>query len=232
MLWERKFLIHGCVMIFLIIYTMVAWNSSEKESEEARAAAEEAFMNSDIDPYAEAKLAESDDGGAAMMFKVGAPLLITIIYGGILSAVYLLPLLVDKMGEEVMGSGAEVDRDPLQEARAALAAGDYVEAVGRYRKIWLEKRGERLPVVEMARIQRDHLKTPVAAVSTLQEALDDHEWPEDDAAFLLFRLVDIYESDLDDDENLVITLRRVIEKLEGTRHSANAAHKLRELGYG
>ncbi len=230
MLANKKFLFHAIVLGLLILYTIFAYNSSKKEAEEAEIAAEEAFMNSDIDPFAEAKLAEKGDGGTSSMVKVGVPLLISVIYGGILTVLYILPSFVDKIGEEMIGSSAEVEDDPLDEARAAVAAGDYSEAIGVYRKVWLENRDERFPLVEIANIQRTKLESPVLAVSTLKEALDEHEWPEDDAAFMMFRIADIYENDLDDREGLVAILKSVTEKLDGTRHSANAAHKLRELG--
>ena len=230
MLTNRKLIIHAVVLGVLILYTMFAWNSSQRDAEEAEKAAEEAFMNSDIDPYADVKMAENKGGETSSMLKVGVPLLITIIYGGIITVLYILPMFVDRIGEELMGSNAEVEDDPLDEARSAMAAGDYTEAIGVYRRVWLENREERFPIVEIAKIQRKNLESPVLAVSTLKEALDDHEWPEDDAGFLMFRIVDIYEKDLDDREGVIASLKRVTEKLAGTRHAANAAHKLRELG--
>lgn len=229
---RRKLQVHALVMLSLIIFTYVAWNASEKEILEREMAADDIAMNGEWDPYAEVRLAEADDGGVAVMLKVGVPLFITMIYGGILSVVYLLPMFVDKLGDEVMGSSAEVEVDPLQEARAAVAAGNYPEAVGLYHKYWLERRDERFPVVEISKIQRTHLKSPALALHSLEEALDDHEWPVDDAAFLLFRIAELYEEDLSDRENLTATLRRVSEKFQGTRHSVHAEHKLRELEKG
>ena len=82
-----------------------------------------------------------------------------------------------------------------------------------------------MPPCEIAKIQRVHLKNPAVAVSTLEEGLDDHEWPEDDAAFLLFRIIEIYEDDLEDRDKVVATLKRAVEELKGSRHAGNAAHK-------
>ncbi len=226
---NKKLFMHAVILTLLVSYTIFAWNSSKREAAEAERAAEEAFMNSDIDPYAEVKLAEGGNVETSAMLKVGAPMLISIIYGGVLAVLYVLPMFVDKIGEEVMGSSAEVEDDPLDEARAAVAAGEYAEAIGVYRKAWLENRDERFPVLEIAKIQRTSLGSPVVAVSTLNEALDDHEWPEDDAAFMMFRIAEIYEEDLGDREGLAKILREVTEKLEGTRHAANAAHRLREM---
>lgn len=229
MLTNKKLIVHLCLLGALVLYTMFAWSSAKTEAADAEKAAEEAFINGDIDPYEEVKLAEKGGNSAGTMARVGVPLFIAIVYGGILTVLYVLPMFVDKLGEELMGSSAEVDDDPLRDARAAVAAGDYAEAIQVYRKVWLEKREDRFPVVEIAKLQRTKLESPTVAVSTLEEALDDHEWEEDDAAFLMFRIAEIYEEDLDDREKHIAILKRVTKELEGTRHSANAAHTLREL---
>ena len=227
MLTNKKLIVHGCLLGALILYTMFAWGAEKTEAADAEKAAEEAFYNGDLDPYAEVKLAEKGGGTAAgAMARVGVPLFIAIVYGGILTVLYILPMFVDKLGEEMMGSSAEVEGDPLDDARAAVAEGDYTEAIQVYRKVWLENRENRFPVVEIAKLQRTKLESPAVAVSTLEEALDDHEWEVDDAAFLMFRIAEIYEEDLDDRDSLIATLKKVTEKLEGTRHAANAAHKL------
>ena len=68
------------------------------------------------------------------------------------------------------------------------------------------------------------------AVETLREALESHEWRENDAAFFMFRIADIYENDLDNHDGAIAILKQVLEVLPETRHSANATHKLREFG--
>ena len=97
-----------------------------------------------------------------------------------------------------MGSTAEVDADPLDEARSAVAEGEYSDAIAVYRRFLLENPESRHSLLEIAKIQRDHLISPVAAISTLEQGLDEHEWPEDDAAFLMFRIAEFSEVDLDD----------------------------------
>lgn len=214
-----------------MLYTFVAWTSTQADSAAAEKAREEA-SSEDADPYEDLRFAEEGDGTTGAMVKVGVPLFLTVIYGGILTVLYVLPMFVDRLSQEMMGSTAEVDDDPLNDARAAVAAGDYPEAIQVYRKVWLTKPEDRYPVVEIAKIQRTQLNNPAVAVSTLKEALDEHEWEEDDQAFFLFRIAEIYEEDLEDKEKLVVTLKRAAEELEGTRHAANAQHKLRELGVG
>ena len=227
---NRKLTIHAVILGVLVLWTMFAWSSSKSDAAAAKAAAEEAVSDGAFDPYAELRANSDPDPGVGGMIKVGVPLLITMLYGGILTALYILPMFVDRIGEEMMGSTAEVERDPLDDARAAVAEGEYSEAIQEYRKIWLADREDRFPIVEIAKIQREHLDSSAVAVSTLQEALDDHEWPEDDAAFLMFRMVEIYEKDLEDEKKVIEILEEVTEKLSGTRHAGNAAHRLRELG--
>lgn len=225
-------MIHCCILGAMILYTIVAWNGVQTAEEQAKEAAKEALEYGEPDPWADVKLGDSRTDQAAGMIKVGIPLLISVIYGGILTVIYVLPVLVDRVGEELMGSSAEVDEDPLDEAREAVADEEYPEAIAVYRKFWLENKDDRRPLVEISKIQRVHLENPAVAVSTLEEGLDDHEWPEDDAAFLLFRIIEIYEDDLKDRDKVIATLERVVEDLKGTRHAGNAAHKLKEMGAG
>ena len=99
-----------------------------------------------------------DQDAAEGMVKVGIPLLVTVIYGGVLTILYVLPVLVDKVSEEMMGSTAEVDDDPLDEARAAVAEGEYADAIAVYRRFLLENPESRHSLGEIAKIQRDHLE--------------------------------------------------------------------------
>ncbi|MCX8237769.1 MAG: hypothetical protein OSB05_03020 [Akkermansiaceae bacterium] len=226
---SKKLIVHLCILGALILYTMVAWNTSKNEGEAAEKVREEEKANRDYDPYEEVKLAEEGENSTEAMAKVGVPLLISMIYAGILVVFYVLPSLVDRVGEEMMGSTAEVEKDPLDEARSAVAVGDYPEAIRVFREVWQENPEDRFPIVEVAKIQRANLDSPAVAVSTLQEALAHHEWEVDDAAFLMFRIAEIYEEDLDDREKQIEVLERAKDELEGTRHAGNAAHKLREL---
>lgn len=226
---SKKAIIHCCVLAGLVLYTIFAWNEVQRGHERAKEAAREALEDGEIDPWADVKQ-ERGFEEARGMIKVGIPLLVSVIYAGVLAVIYVLPVLVDKVGEELMGSSAEVDDDPLEEARAAVADEDYPEAIAVYRKFWLEHPDRRHPLIEIAKIQQIYLKNPAVAVSTLEEGLDDHDWPEDDVAFLLFRIAEIYEEDLDDRGKVVETLKRAVDELKGTRHAGNAAQKLREMG--
>lgn len=224
--------IHCAVLGILITYTFIAWAGVKRDEDNLRRAEKEASENGQSDPWAEVNFGENRQHAAEGMVKVGIPLLVTVIYGGILTVLYVLPVIVDKLSEEMMGSTAEVDEDPLDEARAAVAAAEYPDAIAIYRMFWLENLGNRHPLVEITKIQRRYLKSPAAAVNTLEEGLEEYEWPEDDAAFLMFRIAEIYEEDLEDKDEVIAVMKRVIRELKGTRHEGNAAHKLRELEEG
>ena len=222
---NKKLIVQLAILGMLILYTMIAWSSSNRDQRDAEKATEENLEEEYITGIS------SEDGQTAdSMMKVGVPLMITVIYGGVLAVIYVLPMFVDRMSEELMGSTEEVGDDPLVEARAAVSEENYPEAIRIYREIWREDSSGRFPMVEIARIQRDKLESPAVAVMTLEEALEEHEWEEEDASFLIFRMIEIYDKDLDDKESVVRMLKRAVEELPGTRHAANATHQLRELG--
>ena len=229
---SRSGKVHCVVLSVLIIYTFIAWEGVRRDERSLREAEKEASENGQPDPWSEVKSVENRQDAAEGMVKVGIPLLVTVIYGGILMVLYVLPVLVDKVSEEMMGSTAEVDDDPLDEARAAVAEGEYADAIAVYRRYLLENPESRHSLVEIAKIQRDHLNSPAGAISTLEQGLDEYEWSEDDAAFLMFRIAEISEEDLADKNQVIAVMKRVIRELQGTRHAGNAAHKLRELEEG
>ncbi|MEO1843444.1 MAG: hypothetical protein ABGZ37_04120, partial [Akkermansiaceae bacterium] len=74
------------------------------------------------------------------------------------------------------------------------------------------------------------LESPDAAITTLREALESFEWRANDAAFFMFRLVELYEKEKQDLATSVSILQQVVEIFPETRHAANATHRLRELG--
>jgi ribosomal 50S subunit-associated protein YjgA (DUF615 family) len=84
--------------------------------------------------------------------------------------------------------------------------------------------------VEIVKLQRETLHQPAEAIATIREALEQHEWQENDAAYLLFRLAELYDGDLADRDSAIEIMRQAMEQFPETRHSANARHKLHEWG--
>ena len=103
-------------------------------------------------------------------------------------------------------------------------------AIDAYREVATEQPDNRFPWLEISKIQHDNLEDPDAAIKTLREALESSDWRVNDAAFFMFRIAEMYEVDKKDQAQAVAILQQVVETFPETRHSANATHRLRELG--
>jgi len=149
---------------------------------------------------------------------------------GIFFVFTILPAIAHRFTHAIYDSAEMVETDSMHDARSLYAQGDYEGAVEEYREVAEAEPTNRLPWVEIAKIQRDNLKEPQAAIATLREALERREWELDDAAFFMFRLAEIYKEDLENPDYAVQILQQVCEAFPETRHSANARHKLNEFG--
>ncbi|MGJ8698199.1 MAG: tetratricopeptide repeat protein [Verrucomicrobiaceae bacterium] len=229
---NSKVLIHVCILVVLICWTLIAYNGAKAPDDPKEGANQEEVYDDEeyYDDDYDTAIIEDEDKTADVMMAVAIPMLLIVVQLGFLVMTYVLPSFVDKMSEEMYGSTAEVEDDPLHDARAAMAQGDYHEAIRIFREVFQQNPEDRFPMVEIAKIQRDNLDSPALAVDTLKEALESKEWRENDAAFFMFRIADIYENDMDNHEGAIAILKQVLETLPDTRHSANATHKLRELG--
>jgi len=228
---DKKLLIHICILLVLAGITFLTWSANNPDTKEPpKTAQEEEYYDEDDDPWADTQVKKETKDEAGALFATAIPLFLTMGYAAFLVITYILPSFVDSMSEEMYGSTAVVEDDPMHDARTAFAQGEYPEAIRIYRSVWNDNKDDRFPIVEIAKIQRDNLKSPAVAVETLREALESKEWRENDAAFFMFRIADIYENDMNHHEGCVSILQQVISDLPDTRHSANATHKLRELG--
>jgi len=154
------------------------------------------------------------------------------IYIGLLGVFYVLPALSQKAAQSMFSdSNQKADQDLLHDARVLMAQGDYESAVIAYRKAIIKDPSNRLAWTDMAKLYAEKLEQPLLAASSLREAYDEHDWEEEDAAFLLFRTSEWQLGGCEDQEAGAATLSEVIRKFPGTRHSANATQQLRQLGY-
>jgi tetratricopeptide (TPR) repeat protein len=149
---------------------------------------------------------------------------------GIVFVIHVLPAIAHRFTHAVYDSAEMVEKDPMHDARAKVAQGDWEGAIEAFRAAAAADPLNRLPYVEIAKIQIDQLEDPAAAVDTLRHAIEGQEWQENDAAYLMFRLAEIYETSLGDHNSAATIMTQVIEQFPETRHSANARHKLREWG--
>jgi tetratricopeptide (TPR) repeat protein len=149
---------------------------------------------------------------------------------GILFVTTLLPAIAQKMTHAVYDSGEEVERDPFHDARVLMAQGEWEGAIAAFRTAAEQDPLNRMPYVEIAKIQKFNLEDPHAAIATLREAVEGQEWEQNDAAFLMFRLAELYDEDVGDRAAAVALMEQVIEQFPETRHSANARTKLNHWG--
>lgn len=166
-----------------------------------------------------------------VIFRMGITL-VAGLYLGMLFIMYGLPAISDGITRMVFsdpGGEAETD-DPLRDARALMAQGEWEGAVEAYRVAIPKDEDNRLPWVEMAKIKVQHLDDPEGALLILQEALGSKDWPLDDAAFFMFRVSEIHLENRGDRGAAIAVLEQVREVFPESRHSANATHQLRELG--
>ena len=168
---------------------------------------------------------EVDHGKVVILF--GSVVLVGILAGG-LFVLMILPALGDAVGNFFFQPGEQISRDPHADAQAALLRGDHAGAIEEYRRIIKGDPSDTLSYSEIVKIYCDHLADPRSAASTLEEALQ-REWPADDLAFLTARLVDVYWQHLHDANAARGLLEQIVSAMPGTRHAANAQHRLLEI---
>lgn len=160
-------------------------------------------------------------------------ILLAFLSAGLVGIVFVfevLPLIAQKLTHAVYDSGEEVEQDAFHTARVLMAQGDWEGAIEAFKTGADQDPLNRMPYIEIAKIQKIHLEDPAAAILTLREAIEGQEWQENDAAYLMFRLAELYDEDGADREAAVAILEQVMEQFPGTRHSANARTKLHEWG--
>ena len=160
-------------------------------------------------------------------------ILLTILSAGLVGVLFVtmvLPGLAHRFAHAVYDSGEMLEKDPMHDGLSLVAQGEYILAVEAFKTAARSDPLNRLPWVEIARIQRNHLMDPEAAIQTLRSALEGQEWQVNDAAFFLFRLAELYDEDRHDRVTAAAIMQQVIDEFPDTRHSANSRHKLREWG--
>lgn len=147
---------------------------------------------------------------------------------GILFVVYILPFFAQRVTHAVYDSAEMVEKDVMHDARSLTAQGDYHGAIAAFREAAALDPLNRLPWVEIAKIQKTNLEDPAAAIATIRHALESQEWELNDAAYFLFRLAELYDEVEGNRASAVAIMNQVIEQFPETRHSANARNKLHE----
>jgi tetratricopeptide (TPR) repeat protein len=143
-----------------------------------------------------------------------------------------IPFFAEKLTKSVYDSGEMMEKDVMHDARSLVAQGNYQGAIAAYKTAAAAEPLNRLPWVEIAKIQKDHLNDSNAAVATIREALENQEWEVNDAAYFLFRLAELFDEVQGDRASAIEIMNQVIADFPETRHSANASHKLHEWSLG
>ena len=151
------------------------------------------------------------------------------VLGGFLFVLFVLPRIGESIGAFFYSAPAKIEPDAFTKAAAKVTQGDYEGAVEAYREIANDEPDNRFPIIEIAKIQQDHLGNIDAAIMTLENAVECKEWPVNDATFLIFRIQALYLNEKNDEARAKELLQLVIDKFPDTRHSANAHHKLNEI---
>jgi hypothetical protein len=154
-----------------------------------------------------------------------------VLIGGIAAivvAVKVMPMIGDAIGNFFFQPDQEVEKDPHSAAAAAITRGDFPGAIAEYQEILKNDPTDTLSYSEIAKISCEHLNDPDGAAALLEEALQ-REWAPEDAAFLSARLVEVYWKYQHDARRARALLMQIMEAMPGTRHSANAEHRLKEI---
>lgn len=147
---------------------------------------------------------------------------------GIFFVLNILPFLAQRVTHAVYDSAEMVEKDVMHDARSLMAQGEYEGAIAAFQQAAAADPLNRLPWVEIAKIQKDNLGDPAAAIQTIRHALESQAWEINDAAYFLFRLAELYDEVEGDRASAMAIMQQVIDQFPGTRHSANANHKLHE----
>ena len=221
------------VLILCVAFAWFKFNGAEQNIQKEEAALS-ALRNNDSGEDMTEEIAKQESAiDSAENEKTFTGILLAFLTAGLVGIVFVihvLPMMAHRVTHAVYDSGEEVEKDPMHDGRAKVAQGDWEGAIEAFRAAAAAQPLNRLPWVEIAKIQLDHLEDTPAAVQTLRTAIEGQEWEENDAAFLMFRLAEIYETKVGDHTAAATIMQQVMEQFPDSRHSANARHKLREWG--
>jgi tetratricopeptide (TPR) repeat protein len=160
-------------------------------------------------------------------------IILTGILGAIIIALYVVPMIGDAMAESLYSGNQDHTPDPSAKAAAKVSAGDYEGAVEEYLKLATEQDPDEdrqsFPFAEAAKISAERLGNYGRAREILESAIELEAWPEEEACFLRFRLFDLLHDQIGDLAAAKAVLFDLVARFPGTRHAANANHKIREI---
>jgi tetratricopeptide (TPR) repeat protein len=155
-------------------------------------------------------------------------ILFIAVVGGFFVVLVILPRFGDAVSTAMTSSNEEVKQEGGSKAMALIARGDYEGAIEEYERVLAEIPDDSFTVSEIAKVCAEKIGDPVRGLHVLRQRLEGRSWPTDDAAFLMFRMVDIHMQ-----EKEYAEARALLEQIESTfpntRHTGNARHKINEV---
>lgn len=220
-------------LLYLLLAGLVAgswmlFSNKGKELETMRSEVTALYENGDPDGLLPAKENKVDVMEGERTFS---GVLLTFLSAGLVGILFVfqvLPAFAQRITHSVYDSAEMVEKDVMHDARSLLAQGDYQGAIDAFKQAAAADPLNRLPWVEIAKIYKDNLDDPASAILTIRHALESQAWEVNDAAYFLFRLAELYDEVEGDRASAVAIMQQVVEQFPGTRHSANASHKLHE----
>ena len=171
--------------------------------------------------------AQEEVDGIRVMMLFGGVVLVGALAGGVV-VVSFLPELGDRIGEFFFNPSERVEENPHSRALGYVARGEYQAAIAEYQRYWQADPSDTLALSEITHLYCDKLHDPASAAEVLENALNQ-ELATGDAAFLSSRLVDVYWTHMRDGNRARMLLQQIVETLPGTKHAANASHRLHEI---
>lgn len=174
------------------------------------------------------KLSQAETPDPSKVAIVFISIVFVVLAIGAMFALWLAPALGEKVGSFFFSPSEKAEKDIRTDAIAAVNRGDWQEAVNEFKKVLEKEPTDSVSINDIVHLYTDKLEDPQGAVAFLQGQLE-HTWPPEHTVFLGSRLVEVYWGQLQDATRAREILLQIIEMMPGTRHAANAQHKLKEI---
>jgi len=174
------------------------------------------------------RLQEADE----MMKRLVISVVIAAIVGGAV-IVFVLPRFASMVANFTYDQSPQAFVQPthLDAGRSLRLQGEFEDAVEKFREAIEEDEPDRMAWVEIAQVQEEDLEDIDAAIATLKEGWESHDWEPDDDVNFMFRLAELHvECDGGRDEAVTL-YKLVMEKYEENEYHVNRARgSLQSLG--
>jgi tetratricopeptide (TPR) repeat protein len=219
--------------LVLLLLVVAAWWSFSEKGQRLERLDREITQVEEADIHDERLPKMREDLSGLEGERTFTGILLTFLTAGLLGVVFVvvvLPIMAHKVTHAIYDSAEMVERDVMHDARALVAQGEYHAAIEAFKEAAKAEPLNRLPWVEIAKIQKENLEDSQAAIETIRGVLEGQEWEINDAAYFMFRLAELYDGEMGERETAAVILQQVVDQFPRTRHAANAKTRLHEWG--